>query len=717
MFSRMSLTVGISLLVFCCQSTLAGDRHSGGQEATCQPVSGSCDVSISTCCTRSSCGGSTSAFAKWLNGDYWPAFTSWEIKPGNRRVLGDGLLMVPLYQDCDTMFFADVRGQTDDNDAREGNWGLALRRIVDDRFIWGAYGFYDLRYSENQNYFNQGMMGMELLAINWEARVNGYIPDTGPKAVGGAAGATAALVGNNIYVMGGWERAYYGVDAEVGTLLHCWGDNADIELRGFAGGFHFDNNAAGFPSVSGPSGRLEVRSYDLNLLGCGSRLALGCEVTWDEVRDTQVFGFARIGIPIGPGSRRVGRLSRLRRRMLDRIERDVDVVTNARGSAPEPALFADTGQPIGDVTVIDADTADVPGAVAGAGVNSTVIADGTKGQIDVDDTIILQDGQTVRGAGFGVLGQDTGLPAVFGSRPTVNGTNTASNDVLEIADNSTIRDMNVTGGLNGIYGNGVAGFAIRNNSISGGRGSGVRLDGTNNGDIVGNIASGTNRNGFYIESLSGGTVSGNTSQGNGIDGFYFWGAISSGTVSDNTASGNQDDGFVVETLSGGTLSDNTLTGNRYYGLSVRTLSGGTVSGNTATGNRGPAISIGTLTAGVVSGNTATGNNRQGFRFGTISGGTVTGNTSSDNLGAGGVTEGGFEITDFQAGTMSDNTASGNTRHGFFVNAFRGTAQLNDNYSADNGGEGYNVAVGGGAPTATNNTGQNNTGGNNSYTYP
>ena len=632
----MSLTVGISLLVFCCQSTLAGDRHSGGQEATCQPVSGSCDVSISTCCTRSSCGGSTSAFAKWLNGDYWPAFTSWEIKPGNRRVLGDGLLMVPLYQDCDTMFFADVRGQTDDNDAREGNWGLALRRIVDDRFIWGAYGFYDLRYSENQNYFNQGMMGMELLAINWEARVNGYIPDTGPKAVGGAAGSTAALVGNNIYVMGGWERAYYGVDAEVGALLHCWGDNADMELRGFAGGFHFDNNAVGFPSISGPNARLELRSYDLNLLGCGSRLALGCEATWDQVRDTQVFGFARIGIPIGPGSRRVGRLSRLRRRMLDRIERDVDVVTNAQGGAPEPALFADTGQPIGSVTVIDAATADVPGAVAAAGPNSTIIADGSKGQIDVSDYPVMQDGQTLLGAGFVVEGQNSGTQAVFGSRPTIHRTDD-TRCVIRIADNATIRDIDFTGGIHGILGDDVTGFAILNNSFD--TREGVLLNGVNSGDIIGNTCASTG-GGIYVETLAGGNVSGNTTNGHAWYGVW------------------------IDTLQGGTVSDNTSTGDN-HGFWCRTVSGGTLSDNTATGS----------------------------------------------------TNNGFYVDTFSGGVVSGNASTGNTGDGFLVNDFQGTAQLNDNYAADNGGQGYDITVTSGTPTATNNTGQNNTGGNNSYTYP
>ena len=636
MFYRIPATIGVLFLGFCWQLAFAGTLSAAPHSIGCQGESRSCHSGLSPCCPRASCTYGKSVFAKWLHGDYWPAFTSWEIKPGNRRVLGDGLLMVPLYQDRCTMLFADVRGQTDDNDAREGNWGLGLRRIVNDQYIWGVYGFYDLRYSENQNYFSQGMMGMELMSVNGEARVNGYIPDTSAKPAGGAAGTTAALIGNNIYVLGGWERAYYGLDAEVGALLHCWGDNADMELRGFAGGFHFDNNAAGFPSISGPSGRLELRSYDLNLLGCGSRLALGCEVTWDQVRDTQVFGFARIGIPIGPGSRKVGRLSRLRRRMLDRIERDVDVVTNAQGNAPELAVYADTSQPIGNVTVIDATTADVPGTVTAAGPNSTIIADGSKGQIDVSDYPVMQDGQTLRGAGFLVQGQNSGTQAVFGSRPTIHRTDD-TRCVIRIADNATIRDIDFSGGIHGILGDDVTGFAILNNSFN--TREGVLLNGVNNGDIIGNTCA-----------SSGG-------------------------------------GIYVETLAGGTVSDNTTSGHIWYGIWINELQGGTVSGNTSTGDN------------------------HGFWFRTVSGGTLSDNTAS------GSTINGFYVHTLSGGVVSDNTSIGNTDDGFFVRYFQGTAQLNDNYAADNGGQGYRVTVTGGTPTAANNTGQNNTGGSNSYTYP
>ena len=86
--------------------------------------------------------------------------------------------MIPLWQDGCSLLFADVRGQIDDNESMEGNWGLGLRTIRDNGWIFGGYTFYDLRHTENSNYFDQLTFGLEALSVEWDARVNGYIPET-----------------------------------------------------------------------------------------------------------------------------------------------------------------------------------------------------------------------------------------------------------------------------------------------------------------------------------------------------------------------------------------------------------------------------------------------------------------------------------------------------------------------------------------------------------
>ena len=78
------------------------------------------------------------------------------------------------------------------------------------------------------------------------------------------------------------ERAYWGLDGEIGRLLWSndpccdddgsWVSSLDAELRAFAGGFYFNNSAEGFEEISGPRVRTELRLYDLALLGEGQIL-------------------------------------------------------------------------------------------------------------------------------------------------------------------------------------------------------------------------------------------------------------------------------------------------------------------------------------------------------------------------------------------------------------------------------------------------------------
>jgi len=373
----------------------------------------------------------------------WNTYTEWSFKPGDNRVLGDGQLVVPIWQDCDSLIFADIRGQLDDLENYEGNWGLAYRKISDNGIIFGAYGFYDLRRTENDNSFDQATLGIEMMTTEWEVRANGYIPEDNPKLVNSLT--TAELVGSTIFVQAGQERAYYGFDAEVGTLLYDW-MCGDVELRGFVGGFHFDNDAAGFVNVSGPRARVELRGYDLDVLGAGSRLTVGAEYQWDQVRDDQVTGILQVRIPLG----RTGRqLDRLERRMLDRIVRDVDVVKNLGQGSREIGVDVKSGDLLTNVTLVDANTADVPAAVVAAGNDSTVIVDGAAGTVTTTASIVVQDGQSLLGGGFEVAGVNSGAVTTFGIRSVIDNTNFSA-DTIVLDSNSTLRGLTIQGGSNGI---------------------------------------------------------------------------------------------------------------------------------------------------------------------------------------------------------------------------------------------------------------------------
>ena len=161
------------------------------------------------------CGGRSSVAQDRL----WRPYLELEGRGTTIRTVGQGNLFVPLWQDSESLLFADLRGLWTDGDAAEGNWGLAYRKILPSEWIVGAHLFYDLRNSEFNNVFHQGTAGLELLNVNWGFRANGYIPDQGVQSVAGLNGAF--LQGGNIVVRRGLEAAYWGLDFEVERLFYC----------------------------------------------------------------------------------------------------------------------------------------------------------------------------------------------------------------------------------------------------------------------------------------------------------------------------------------------------------------------------------------------------------------------------------------------------------------------------------------------------------------
>ena len=143
--------------------------------------------------------------------------------------------------------------------------------------------------------------------------------------------------------------------------------------------------------------RTELHLYDLAVLGNGSCLTLEGLIQHDNLRDTQAETGLYVRVPFGPYHGR--RLGRMRRRMVDRIVRDVDVVASNQ-EINEAANFASksNGIAINSARVIDNDD-DLSDAVTLAGQNSLVVVDGGAGAINEDDTVEMSRGQVVLGGG------------------------------------------------------------------------------------------------------------------------------------------------------------------------------------------------------------------------------------------------------------------------------------------------------------------------------
>jgi len=637
---------------------------------------------------------------------------------GSQREVGQGMLFVPLMQDCDTLIFADLRGAIFDDTSAEGNWGIGYRRLMANDWIVGMYGFYDLRQTGANNNFQQATVGAELLNLGMGFRINGYIPEGGTERVSGLS--TAYLSGGSIVVRDGREAAYYGVDAEAEALVHSFCGKLDGEIWAALGGYHFDHNDAGFDNISGTTARVELRLYDLDLLGLDSRVVLGGQVQYDDVRGTQGTGLVTLRIPFGPGGPGDRPLTPIERRMVNPIVRDIDVVSNPGFGNPEAAEFLD-GTPIGAVTVVDANTVDVAATVAGAGPGSIVVFDGSQGDIDVNaqggGTVVLADGQFAGGE-FMVVGATSGTRTWFGDRPTVLDPTVGFN-VFTLADNSTVTGMDILGGRNGIYGNDVNGFTISNNVTafatglgSGPDGSGVRLNGTVSGDLINNLSTGNSLAGFDIDEFTsgtildnilsgndqfglsvfdfvGGTVADNEANDNGSVGMFFIN-INGGTVSGNEANENVDVGIIAVDFNGGTVADNVANENGNIGFIVNTLDGGTLTGNVTNDNGDDGLNIFQLTSGVVEWNEASGNLDDGIDVGTLDGGTFRDNFAFGNA------DDGIDISRLNGGLVSWNTAIGNGEEGFQFGAVSG-GTVADNFAAYNVDDGFDFSEVAGNP--------------------
>lgn len=247
-----------------------------------------------------------------INGEA-EAFGYFGPRIGNRRVIWGGGFMLPLWQDNESVLFADLQGRVDDHDSGDGSLGLVYRQYLDPNWIFGGNLYYDLKSSRSGNVFNQLGIGVELLSLNWEMRINGYLPASNNKRADYNMGySNGTLITHNFM-----ERAYRGIDWEIGHRFLYWGWNDCCEVRWFVGSYHFDHFASDGQNFGGPRGRLEMRMHDLSWLGPQSRLEFGMELSTDKIRHEQVYGYMRVHIPLGGYDRTRPMLGPLRRHLLN----------------------------------------------------------------------------------------------------------------------------------------------------------------------------------------------------------------------------------------------------------------------------------------------------------------------------------------------------------------------------------------------------------------
>src|SRR5882757_562277 len=242
---------------------------------------------------------------------------------------GDVDIFIPVWQDQTSILFGDLRGTFSAQPTEEGNFGLGYRTQVSPEWILGGYGYFDIANSENDNLFYQITLGIELKSVDWDFRLNGYIPinpDGGN--IKNNSNPSIHISGNTIQMQteSQSEKALYGFDGEVGWRVPLFPADGDFDVRVYAGGYYFTNSDV--DTIAGPRGRIEARLYDIDFLGLQSRLTAQGVVQWDSPRGIQGFGGLELRIPLGALTRSPGpKLNPLDRRMVDRVQRDVDIVS------------------------------------------------------------------------------------------------------------------------------------------------------------------------------------------------------------------------------------------------------------------------------------------------------------------------------------------------------------------------------------------------------
>lgn len=458
---------------------------------------------------------------------YWGAHADIKGKLGNDKSLGELELFVPVTQGPDSMFFLDLRFQLDDNNSEEGNFGLGYRKLIDNKWILGSYAFYDHRKSATNNDFHQVTIGTEALTEEYDARFNIYLAED--KEYLTAQKSLNQVIYSGIHLVhqtGGktveaYEKAMSGFDAEVGWLLPWFKKQ---EIRGYAGGYFFSRS--GLEDISGPRGRLEVRFNDL-WGWAGSLFEIGGEVRHDSVRDTDYFVSARGRIPFGAVQKTVkSSLSGLNKRMLERVQRDPDIVIarqNKEISKPViNKILTSGGNPI-TLTHIDSQGANGDGSYQ-APYNTLEPA-----VPPTSDIVLLYAGSDFSGESFSLaagqrlLGETVGhevstdqfgpisLPRVT-SRTAMPIIRNVTGTAVNLASDSEVSGISITDVTTALYGSNVGGFDLNRNRIANSD-EGIVIEGLMPGASTTQITENSFKDilidGINIDSSASGTVSAN----------------------------------------------------------------------------------------------------------------------------------------------------------------------------------------------------------------
>ncbi|NML76973.1 hypothetical protein HHL25_22810 [Rhizobium sp. S-51] len=630
------------------------------------------------------------------------------------RSLGEANLFVPLSQDSDTLLFTDLRGMFDDQNAREGNFGLGLRQMLSSGWNVGAYGYYDIRRSSYGNTFHQVTLGAEALSETFDLRANAYLPVGESEVRMGSASSSstgpwtsqAVITGTSLAIQHQAvkttttsyevEKAMAGVDAEVGVRLPVFEPDSGFDLRAFFGGYYFDGS--GVEAVGGPRARLELTAHDLAGIP-GVKVTGGVTYQSDNVRGDQWIAEARLRVPLQPpASAPDQELSHMERRMMDAVVRDVDIVSNTGNatnstdttlSSTEDAINTWNGDVVSTFAQVDGATQDLAAlqaALDAAGTGGVVLL---TGNLAAPGGILLNANQTLIGGGatLKLRGASSGVEVDFtaaGSSGRITG---ADDALVEMATGSTLSGISVENtatGANDFAVVGASGATLDKVDIISSA-NGVKADGTTGFTLEGGSVTANQGSALDLTNSTGLDVSDAAIVQNGASGLGIRADNAAGTISNNriTTNGN-----------GNGLDDIDPSARPAHAVKVNNSGSLSIGGNTITTNGTQANGIHvTNSAGIeISDNSITTNNymSRGIHLldsnnATLSGNTIATRTTDDTN---------WSYLTIAFGLMTDRSSNLSIRDNVITTQMRGGHGIYIRYGSDNLVEGNTVTTAG-----------------------
>jgi len=451
----------------------------------------------------------------------------------------------PIWQSSNSLIYANLSGISNFDKIHGKGLGLGYRYIYQGAIL-GGYVLVDNQKTTLGNKILQTSFGTEFLTEEWDFRINYAIPESKTTLID--SGSKTVIIDNKLYGQQFRAKTMHGGNIEIGKRLpRTLITDLFHDTKLYLGSSYY--NRTGIKEIISSYTSLDVKVNNPSNNKFGVDVSIGADLVWENHKKLENSVFLKIKIPFGrsqSSNSKSAFQSPLDERMNESIRRhnitvkeqlhfqEPQPITLSAGGTEAPFIYFAKENSTGSGT--QQDPTDLGTAINLAGANGIVALTGDSGDVTVSSAGAfggenMQPGQTIVGGGsylnFTTPDGRTITYQVPGTRPTIVNTNPADYVVLNMAEDTIIRGVNIDG-------NGV------NDNLTGMTGGsyGINADGISNYTIE-DVGFRDLDIGAYISNSSG-TIENSTFNGIGNWGIEYSNASSPSTVttiSNNSFSG------------------------------------------------------------------------------------------------------------------------------------------------------------------------------------